>query len=556
MMKSHILYILWACVLFAGCTEMFDEKAPFTPYQEPRYLNVTEDVLSFEAKPSNAKHLHIESVKTPWQINDVCNWLKLSVKGDDGSKDTTIVSVDASENGSGDTLRTNIMFVQSAISDWKYSKAVTVTQSAARPFISPSVHSIVFTGRADTKTLSVQYNTNWTFSVTDSWLRVIRSGNELILNASGNDTGRARTCSIKLTGATTSVIRVEQEPANLTASTDTIKYKEQAGSHLLSIESDLDWSAYTNDSWIDVNPTQESAGTSKLEISVSPNNSTQARTGSVYIKSATKTIKIPVSQSAYYMTANKNRVEFGSHGGTMELSLSTNDTWSVYSPESDWLTLSENKGSNNAIILLNAEENATLTQRSMTLTITSSVCPALSVDVYQNPRYLSTSAKAIAFFGKGGETDPIYIDTDAQYRWEKDADWFDVEVTNNIMIINVKDNSDGLWRKGSITLTVTDLTEGELVLTIPVEQAVNGKSVNIEDFDNDIDWTDDKSEWKPIINILQYREDENWTTNPEHKNSVIDKDGYNADEYWTDNDTTTSSILRINYFEDEDWTNK
>lgn len=70
------------------------------------------------------------------------------------------------------------------------------------------------------------------------------------------------------------------------------------GNSTVSVESDAEWTAYSNDEWIDckVNGSSEKSGT--VEISVSKNSEFEAREGEVTIKSGTVRENISVHQEA------------------------------------------------------------------------------------------------------------------------------------------------------------------------------------------------------------------------------------------------------------------
>lgn len=554
-MRLHITYILLACLTFVGCSESYDEK--YTPNITPRFLRYSGyKTLQFQAKPLNTQPFRVLSCKTPWQIDNLSDWITLSEIQGDGSADTTVVNVGVQENKFADTLRTHILLLKSAAEDFYYSKGITVSQSAAAPYITPSNTIVEFSGKASTRDLSVQSNTAWDVNTSENWLYAEKSGKGLTISVSGNDTEIARTGYIMLVAEKiTTRINVRQEPANLYAQSDTIVFDRVAGTYTLAVVSDLEWKAYTNDSWIQVSPEKGGVGEGKIEVSVTPNNSTAERIGSVYVTMGAKSIKIPILQHYYYAKTNLREIEFGSRGGTMALSVSSNDSWKAIMDNSDWLTLTDRSGVGSKDIILTAKDNSSVTSRSMSLLLDFEVCEDISLDIVQRPRYLTTSQNTIAFFGKGG-TENLHINTDGQYRIEQNGDWFTISQSGDDIAVTAPENGTKVRREGSIEITMTDLLEGKLSVTIPVEQSYGGKVIDKSEYDDDTDWSDDKSEWTVKLSVIGYKTDEDWSTNPDKSESTI-----NISEYATDVDMTTgnipSSFNRVLYDStDVDWTDR
>lgn len=551
-MKRHILYIV-ACLALFGCSDTYDEGLGLTLSETPRFLDVSQDRLRFDARPQAEQKLIIKSIQTPWKLINDSKWITLSVESMyvTGEKSTE-VSVLASENESGDTARSHIIFLESTASDWKASVPIIVTQSVATPYIMPEQTNVELSGKKQEYVLSVQSNTNWHCESSESWLKARRVGDDLLIDVEGNNSTLARKAEVVLSGADNASIAIEQEPANVHATTDTIEFDRVAGTYTLAIEADLLWQAYTNESWIQVSPVSGEAGENMLEISVTPNNSTSDRYGNVYVVIETMSLKIPVFQHSYYTKTEQNEIVFGSHGGAMVLTVSSNDSWKGSVVANDWLTLSESSGVGSKELTLVAKENATLNRRSVFMLIISDNSDDIPLGIVQNPRYLVPSSNAVSFFGKGG-TETIHISTDGKYNVEKSGDWFMMTQNGDDIVVSAPENNTDAWRSGSITITLTDLKEGELFVVIPVEQALNGQIVNIKDYEDDEDWNDDKSDWIVKISVVGYRNDEEWSTNPDKAESDIGMDEYEPDSDVTTENTPSWMIHVLYDSMDTDW---
>lgn len=524
-----------------------------------RYLASSESHINLGANASSSR-IQISTINTPWEIKSSSSWLTVSPTYGTSSGN---VLIESKENLSGDTARTQIMMLESTDMDWKFKSPISVTQSAASPYIIPDEENIELPGRANTYRVHVNSNTDWHPSCDQSFLSVKRDGDNLVLQADENtDIENGRWAEVFLVGSTASSLLVVQSPSDIKAESDTLFFDNVAASYNLSVESDLSWTANTAYSWIQVSPTSGNPGSSVLSVSVTPNTTTSTREGSVYLSINGKSIKIPVYQRGYYAETNTDCIEFGSHGGAMELSLSTNDTWNASLPDTEWLTLSPPMGDKSTAIILNAKDNATPTSRNTSLTISSSYSGSILVDVTQNGRYLRASTETVSFFGKGGNFSPIQIYTDAKYKVAKTGDWFSMSETNGILQVYAGVNGSGTWREGSIVLTATDLTQGELSLVIPVTQAIEGLTFSKESYKADIDYNLLNSHGLSIT-ILSYSSDTNY-----NESGIIGfvKDIYNnrgdinngnsegvSKDPYANPDNTGNSIGKDNYNNDNNY---
>lgn len=524
-----------------------------------RYLASSDSHINLGANVSSRK-IQISTINTPWEIKNNSSWLTVSPAY--GTSSATVL-IESTENLSGDTARTQIMMLESADMDWKFNSPISVTQSAAVPYITPEETSIELPGRTNTYSVHVNSNTDWYPSCDQSFLSVKRDGDNLVLQADENtDLENGRWAEVFLIGSTTSSLLVVQSPADIKAESDTLFFDNVAASYNIAIESDLPWTASTAYSWIQVSPTSGNPGTSVVSVSVTPNTTTGTREGSVYLRINGKSIKIPVYQRGFYAETSTNCIEFGSHGGAMELSLTTNDTWNASLSDTEWLTLSPNMGEKSTNIILNAKDNPTPSSRNTSLTISSSYSGNIIVDITQNGRFLRASTESVSFFGKGGNFAPIQIYTDAKYQVSRTGDWFSMSETNGIIQVSAGVNNSGNWREGSIVLTATDLTQGELSLVIPITQAIEGLSFSKESYKADIDYNLFNSHGLSIT-ILSYSSDINY--NEFGKNGFVkdiynnrgdinsgNSEGINKDPY-ADPDNTGNSINKDNYNSDNNY---
>lgn len=279
-----------------GCSDTYDENLGLVPTQTPRFIEISKSILSFEANPQQKQTLTVSSINTSWQIVNDSKWITLSVKSENVTDEkNTDIDVLPLENTSVDTARIHTIWLKTLTGDRK-SIPIIINQSAARPYIIPEQDSIVLSGKSQTKTISVQSNTNWLAISALQWVKVVRENNKLVVNVAGNITEHVRRGTIAVASSISSFITIEQAPADLYVKSDTIVFDRISGSYSLDVKADLEWQVYTNDSWIQVYPVNGNAGEFKITVYVTPNYGMVERLGSVYVTMGAKSIEIPVRQ--------------------------------------------------------------------------------------------------------------------------------------------------------------------------------------------------------------------------------------------------------------------
>ena len=138
---------------------------------------------------------------------------------------------------------------------------------------------------------------------------------------------------------------------------------------------------------------------------------------------------------------------------------------------------------------ITAADNASMTMRSDTVLFAPAHLQPVKIVVQQAARYLRIDNSRISFFAKGGLSDPITIETDGSYTIEASDSWFVVDRSGNILTINAEENNSAETRTGTITISLTDLADGETYsVIIPVIQVGQGEDFNVHSYPKDEDW--------------------------------------------------------------------
>ena len=168
--------------------------------------------------------------------------------------------------------------------------------------------------------------------------------------------------------------------------------------------------------------------------------------------------------------------------------------------------------------------------------------------IRQKARYLTVDSDGVQFFSKGGTSAPITISTDGKYSISEQTDWFSISREGDVFTVSADVNETGHIRTGDITITLTDLTEGSLTLTLTVTQIAPGGYFSREDYTDDNLWD---ATYNSVfsISVIGYASDENWDEK-KHHGITVTIDGYKADENW--DGISGSGNINTDKFPDDD----
>ena len=458
-MNRYITYIIFSLLLI-GCSEQYDESLGLYPTLTPRYMTVTPTLLTY-ASSAGTQSVNVTSTQTPWKMENGIEWISLSPTS--GTASGTI-SVGVSENTAGDEVRTGVFYLKADVNDWKYEAPISVTQAGATPVITLSKSEVEFTGTENSESITVSSNCSWSVSSSSDWLTTTQKDNTITLSTTTNETNSYRTATVSVfhegTTNTSKKITVRQAPASVNASTETLVFNNTAGSVNVTVNSEANWTASTSSSWMEVSPSSGSAGTSIMTISVSPNTATSERTGYVIISiGGSQRIQIPVRQRGIYIETEQTELSFTASGGSQELAVLSNTSWTVSSTPS-WLTVSPSNGDGDGTVKVTAQDNPNTANRSGVIHITQS---GLSIDVAitvsQAGKTFDVNTTILNFEDKQ-ETQTVEILTDGTWNARTDDMWITLSPMsasgNSTLSVTVAENPNDSERTGQVIVSMGD----------------------------------------------------------------------------------------------------
>lgn len=514
--------------------------------------NISSSVNKLEYKNVASKYELTLTSDADWTSKVSDSWI--SVSPENGSAGSSSVSIEVAPNTAvserngyvsiytGDEERLRIAIVQKGI------------------YIDAN-ESLTFSSTQQTKTLSIQSNTNWVVTNKPNWLSLsVNSGSgngEIAVTSSDNPNGAARSGEIVISQPGLSLkcaVAVTQEGKKLSLDATILEFSDKASSKTFSLSSDASWTASLSDDWFSISP-KSGHGNANINVSVVENNSTEERSGTVTFAYADKTTLLNIHQLAKYLTIDNKTFEFGSIGGSHTIDISTNDDWSAEIENNvSWLTLSKTSGSGSASLTLTAKDNPSVNTRSTTVVIHTAHDQSVRILVSQKPRYLTVSTQSILFFANGGKSETIYVETDGTYEIKSESSWFTVtKESDRSFTVTASANTSNEVRTGKLSISLTGLSEGSLTLELSVIQGGKGGTFIKNGYSEDCNWNYVGGGSLNVI-INGYTSDKNWD-NTGGSSITIKVTGYTSDNDWNINDSTSCRVSINTYGADKDWNN-
>ena len=580
--------------------------------QAPANAVVEEKALIFSNQATTVK-LSITS-ESIWQATTSASWLQITPEN--GPAGTTEITIDATPN-------TNIAERRGYITFSCNTTVELLTMEIVQEglYIERDKSVLSFGAKEGNIDLQINSNVAWEITSIPQWATAsVRNGNgNAVINISVEDNPsiyqRTGTLKIESPGLDLyTTVLLKQEGKTFNIGTTLLEFSDKSSTNTVDIITDGTWEAHCDAEWLTISP-HSASGNSSLAISVTENTGHSDRVAIVSITMSEKTIELAVHQQGKYLSVDNNQIEFPTKGGAMNLHIATNDIWeAILKENADWLELSQSEGEGIIDMTLSATDNASVNERSDTLSIATKHGLNVDLPIKQEARHLSVSASDILFFARGGTSEVITIQTNGEYRISQVGDWFAISRTGNSFTVNVLRNETKENREGSITITMTDLSEGSYAVTIPVVQVKEGCSFTLSSFgddknqdvtlgegyftgndfgddDNqdatlgegnftgngfgaDFDWSASvgkaftvnlidfvtDSNWNAINNntftvtITGYRDENDWNNN-DALDSSLDKEDFSNDTNQDNNDLVDSPLSKEDFVDDENWNN-
>lgn len=382
----------------------------------------------------------------------------------------------------------------------------TITVNQQPPYISSTTKSIDCEAEGGAYQLDVKSDVSWSASTSQSWINispqgVINGDAILYLSATPNSSISERTGNVYLYIGGKQLIQIPISQKGLFFEVDKsyISFGQQATTSIIEVNTNTNWQVISKPDFIDViTPSSGKSGTTKLSITVSENLGGDRSGGSIVlgnpsVTGLTKTIA--VSQAGYDFKVSETNVTLQAFvTRTHEITIVTNANWFV-EPNADWLHVSQTSGYGYDIIILSADVNPSIKQRSAKVMIsTNTNLNPIELNITQKGQNFTVSSENLSYTSKGG-TNSITVNSDCESFDINFPSWITMSKGNTFnaqsarLSFIAQEYSGEQERRGEVIIGIKNLTNGEkFERKINIVQYPLVQTIGKDSFDNDVNW--------------------------------------------------------------------
>jgi len=357
---------------------------------------------------------------TDWTL-ECESWMNLSQTR--GSGDATVqLTIGTSSDY---VSRTGHIYIYSGTT---LLSSLDVTQSY--PTATATTDTIIMSNKATSRTVQIQSDGVWTAKASVDWLDVTpKSGSAgmhtLTISSTENTTGSYRIgyIYVSIGSYKRATIRVSQGGVYTSIEEDGATIEARGGTSSFNVSSNTDWEVSSCPDWVTCSPTTGN-GSQKVTLSVSRNNSTVSRVGTITVKTKSQTASaagksnlaglqktlVPtvlpqsdtftLTQSGVTITPGSTQLDFTDKASTQRVDIKSDGVWTA-SVSDSWITVTPTSGDGDATLSVSVTENNEMTARTGSINLTMGET-VKTIVVTQQCKYITLSQSALQFTSTGG----------------------------------------------------------------------------------------------------------------------------------------------------------
>ena len=321
------------------------------------HLSVSETTVAFGGAASQ-QTISVEANCT-WSVTCTASWIKFNSDFNPG-----ILNISVDPNPQDD--------YRNATAYIKYGSGqyvpVTIKQSPAS--ISSSVKTLIYENVASKYDITIDAETDWTSSVSDSWIYVNpdkgKAGqNQVSIEVTPNTSLSNRTgfVEIKIGSITRIQIKIIQKGIYI-ESEFAVTFTSLAESREISIQSNTAWIITSKPEWISLSKAS-GVGDDKITLTTLDNPNTTSRSGEIVLSQEGLSINrsVRILQLGKNLSTDITTLELPNYKCQSSFNLISDASWTS-SQSVDWITTTPASGQGNAIITVNVDANDFIDERS------------------------------------------------------------------------------------------------------------------------------------------------------------------------------------------------
>ena len=441
------------------------------------YLATSKDSMGTTAN-GVSDTITVES-NVDYTITSSQEWCKVKpVKSEAGVKK---INVDIEPNATTSERTAVITFKNS---EFDITKEIAVSQEKFEPYIEVSDTNIAMAVEGGSKSITLEANINWSATCDAGWVSLSsvngNQGTSTVTVTIDNNAGIVeRDTKIVISNSEyniTKEITVSQakfEPS-IEVSDNSIEMPVAGGSKELTFESNINWNATCDASWVRLSRVNGESGTYTITATIENNTGTNARNANIVITNSKYNItkEMTVAQSAFdaILDISSTSISANGNGETKEVAVSSTIDW-IASCNAEWITLSPVNGSKgNTTMGVTVASNENATSRTDSIIVSNNqynIARTIIVNQAAFAPVLSSVVGTSFTINYLSGSKIININANVEYTVSCDADWLSVEKVQNGINLKYTTNRDGSSnRTATVTVSSVDYEDVSIELSI------------------------------------------------------------------------------------------
>ena len=310
-----------------------------------------------------------------WTIAQTVGWVMVSTMS--GNGDATLI-LTVAPNRTGESRSTEI------IASTKDNTAVLkLTQDEPQHYLNVLPSSIICGSEGGEFAIEVSSDIEWAV-ITPQWVTssILNGVNDttftLTIGAIEGDDVSSREGEVVIRGldisAKVSIVQEVMPGIGIQVIPENLDYACTCETKTVTVTTEDNWTAIVGEDWVTLNQ-NEGQGVTEISITVSENPMyVERRTNVIFTTAAGAQTMLAIRQEAspnpHFLEVSPLEFQFGKEGGEREINVNCDANWE-FDLDCNWLSLSQQSGTGNAIVVLTAEPNVLVGARSMDFIIKS-----------------------------------------------------------------------------------------------------------------------------------------------------------------------------------------
>ncbi|MFZ4544304.1 MAG: BACON domain-containing protein [Saprospiraceae bacterium] len=339
----------------------------------PVALAVQPKNILLKAAAGDKKKILVQS-NSDWTAESSESWLSINKYTGLGNDSIVVTSAENTKNSS----RMATVTISSKGID---NQIVLITQEAAEVYLNATPENVRLSALANSSQfVSVNSNTRWSISSSETWLSIDKSGGlenaNILITALANPYAVERTAIVSLSaaGIADKLIFVTQDaaPGNVRISPDSLLIGAlDQSTAVVDIFSNANWKLNSNQIWLRAN-IGSGFGNSSVTLTAAGNPASSRRYTTLTVNVvgiSEKTIYIAQEASPVFLSASPLRIKIAAAAGSSDtLQILTNTAWNLIIDQK-WLTVNNISGSSSSTLTITADANTGPSTRTSLVTI-------------------------------------------------------------------------------------------------------------------------------------------------------------------------------------------